>query len=245
MKVNGMQLEQHGSGFNITLSLWVGAEEELGQVAEKILNGFERGISHASDVTGDGDAPVDTTDKGGTAGEPDHKPASRRGRKRPGSAPVGGDGDDAAGRDEGSRDTDDAPPSGERSRRRGRRQNPSSETAETAAPVKRGRGQPKKEEKPEDSPTESASNAERRSRSRSTTATPAKPGTSPSKGDISDEDISKAATDAASILGAPAVLEILEAAAPGDDTPQLKDLTQAQRKKFRKLVDAELKKAGD
>lgn len=102
--------------------------------------------------------------------------------------------------------------------------------------MKAGRRRGKKQEEKEPAnPTEPVATAGRRSRK--TTRRPAAAGTakSPSKDDVSDEDLTKAASQAAASIGAPAVVDVLDEF----EVAEVRDLNQAQRREFvAKLADA-------
>ncbi len=220
MELNGLQFERHGSGYAVTLRMHVGAKEPMGlwiagQMAASLnFEAFEA-ADPGTDEVQDEAPPIDTKSRrkrsakasnaaaGTDAGE-EEKPRGRRQRGK------------SAG------DTDDAAETKGRRRRGPAASTASDESAtdeEPKAQTRRRRG--KKADAPPTS--EAAPSAGRRARGAS--ASTAK---SPSDDDVSDEDLTRAASNAASKVGAPAVMDVLEEFAAA----QVSDLSQEQRPEF-------------
>ncbi len=128
----------------------------------------------------------------------------------------------------GESPSDGAPAAG----RRGRKRIQPAPSVETKSPSN-GRRR-KREEKPAENPTEPASAGRRSKRAKATSAASAKT-KSPSKkraADISDEDLTKATSQAAQELSPGAVMDVLEQFG----VSEIRDLDQGQRKEFVALL---------
>lgn len=185
MNINGIQIEEHGSGYAITLRANIGREEVkegmTDEVTSNVLAGFTSALVAIERLQGGAQialvqkeplapsspqpAPVEAVSSAGAA--------RRRGHSGANPAPVV------------EPPTNSAPSSDQRRRRRSADAE-TTETASGAAPA-----QP----------------ARRRGR---TTETPAQPAAPTSRSDFSDEDLTKAASQTAAVVGAPAVKAIIE-----------------------------------
>lgn len=218
MKINGFQVEEHGEGYSVTIRLHIGREE----LPETLIS-----------------EPLDAIIKllaGDTVAPAEDKPKPRR-RSKPEDTP----------------DTkpEDAPAA--KTRRRSKKTEEAktapAEEAKTAPTGRRARrlasgasnAQPKEAEKSEVDPTdtpapsETAKTAGKRSRrAKPSGAKPASTKKSRSKkDDVSDEDLTKAASQAAALLGPPAVMDVLDEFA----VEEVRDLSQEQRKEFMAKLD--------
>ncbi len=260
MKINGFQVEEHGSGYHLTIRVHVGhdelADDWIGNIFARLRSGGD--LFNDEEAHPDASAQADDTEEEGDEAPADSgsgtaRASRRRGRKRG----VGND-------DLPSEGASDVP--ARHTRRRGR----AAAKADTvpAADVKKPRRARKaKEEKPEENPTEPAATAGRRSRrgkatgAETASASPSDPSEtaktagrrsrrgkasgaksastkSPSE-DVSDEDLTRAASLAAKDLGSPLVMDILEEFG----AEQVRDLNQAQRAEFLTRLDDERAKA--
>ncbi len=228
MKVNGFQIEEHGSGYALTIRAHVGREEIMPGWMEEVLRpvlskegGLNALISPEQTDSGSTDSgPAETGDDDGAA----DTGRRRRGRRNA----VGGTGDVPAGGEAGSPDTADAKPAGASKGRARRRSQPKAETVEAPAGRVKTRRRGKKEEKPAANPTGAASAAGRRSKkTKPPGVKAAKTKKSPSE-EVSDEDLTKSASQAAADIGPPAVMDILDEFGVGE----VRDLTQEQRREF-------------
>lgn len=234
MKVTGFQVEEHGSGYALTIRVNVGREE----LADDWVGNLFSRLQAGGDLFGQEEEDHEPTqasgdDEGAAAGVSDSKPASTRGRRRGRRDAVGGASDAPAEGGAESRDAPDVDAAAAPAGRRGRRSRVASEAAEAPAKPVRRRG--KKQEDKGDASPPSAPTAGRRSKKKGSSAELAKAAKSPSKDDVSDEDLTKAASQAAASIGAPAVMDILDEF--GVD--EVRSLNQDQRREFvAKLADA-------
>lgn len=190
MDINGYQVEEHGSGYAVTLRLWVGKDEVADPMAfaRNFLEGASYATAPAEKETEAEPAPargrgsrrreVDGGDESRDSQE-DSTPKRGRGRRgtsadTPAPDAGGGDGEDPT-----------AAPAGRRGRRGSQRgasattSEPSTDAGETAPSTSRG---------------------SRRGRSKSS---------EPSV-DVTDEDLAKAVSTAAAEVGFEAVMELME-----------------------------------
>ncbi len=183
MKINGVQVEEHGSGYSVTIRAHVGREEaRVGMsdaVTSTILTGMVAGFAAISELElRDTPAPAPagpTTVPTEAPAQPAPAPATRRSRR--GEA------------QQAKADPAPAPAANERRSRRGEVQQAKAD--------------------PTPAPAASAPIASRRGHSTQVTAQPAVTHSSPDA-KIADEDLTKAASQAAMVLGAPAVMEIVK-----------------------------------
>lgn len=229
MKMNGFQVEEHGSGYAVTLRLQIGKEElEYAKITidmVRLLGAIGRSFIS---VAGGEEVSRDT--------EPGDEvpPTKAKGRRKSSAKTSNATAEtDAGGGEEGKPKT---------RRRRGKPAGSSDTASETKGRRRRGPAAstasdetPSDDEKPKgrrrgkkavENPTDTAPTvgASSRTRRKKTSASLAK---SPSD-DVSDEDLTKAASQAASVVGAPAVMDVLEEFGAA----QVSDLDQEQRREF-------------
>ena len=238
MKVTGFQVEEHGSGYAFTIRIFAGREEMADEWLEGVLARVKEDLFGHEEEEHE-DTQADGDDETKTPGTPDDKRATARGRRRVRRDAVGGASDAPAGRDDNTSPAPDAGAATAPKGRGGRRSRPSAGTAKAVAEVEvkkaRGRrprnstvsGAGTEEEKPTTSPT-TAPTAGRRSRKGGSSAKPAKTTKSPSKDAVSDEDLTKAASQAAAEIGPSKVMDVLDEFS----VAEVKHLKQEQRPDF-------------
>lgn len=229
MKVNGFQVEEHGSGYAVTLRLHVGREEALDGMTSSadgvVLGALAAALAAAVQIGGVRSHDAKTKDGVGGASE----------------AQVPGDEhEDAAGNGE------DPKPAGRRARG-GRRPAEPAAAASPGGRRKVNRGGAEAEDKGSVDPTPASAPTARR---KSTTSTPrrgkgsastADRSRSKKKGKITDEDLTKAASQAAAELGAPVVMDLVSEFG----VEKVGDLSEAQRVKFVARIAEEREKADE
>ncbi len=231
MKINGFQVEEHGEGFAVTLRLHVGREELSDTFVSEPIRAVVQLMAGLPNMMEGVLSPSAEEPKAEAEAKP--KVRTRKPRAKTEDAP------DAK--------PEDAPAPTSRSSRRRRAGVSNAQPAKPDSPLtRRRRAGTKEAEKSELDPTSTASTAGRSSRkARASGAKPAseakaKTTKSPSKkkdkkDEVSDEDLTKSASQAAALLGPPAVMDILDEFA----VDEVRDLSQAQRKEFlAKLDDA-------
>lgn len=268
-KVNGFQVEEHGSGYQLTIRVHVGRDESYGGWVADLLGDLDVEDLVSRDTKGGGE-DVNTNEPQAASGRGTRNRRNQQtdDAKRDTSSDNDNAHDEARAPDEGDADSGGEEDGKSSTRRRSRRAELESEAAETTAEVekpKRGRRKPA-EDKGGENPTESASAAKRKSRSRSTSATTAttakstrgraqsadtkkagKTGAasatksrSKKKADkITDADLTKASSEAAGVVGAPAILDILDEFA----VEKVGDLKDDQRAEFVERMKAEVENA--
>lgn len=210
MHLNGFQVEEHGSGYQLTIRVHIGSDELednwVGDLMERVggtlnLDGAGTVAEDKDDDKGDNDRPKGRGRRASTA-----RSKSRNNRER-----------DEASDDDGDSEAEETPRRGRRTRK--------TEKASPEKGVSRRRGRRKTEgEDGEDDPSSDAPRAgSRRTRSRksatasgtkatrgrSRSAKGAKSGSAKASGP-SDVDLTKACSDAAEVIGATQIANILD-----------------------------------
>jgi hypothetical protein len=195
VEFNAMQVEKHGSGFSVTLRVWVPANDMPSEY-EDVLACISHMMARQADT---GLAEGAGTVSRDTAAEENPTPR-RRGRPRKDDTEATASGPE-------STTAEEAAPA---RRRRASSASTSTEPTEarSASGRRRRRGAAPEGEQSA-SPTESAPSAGRRRGRTSGSAASSAETTSPSS-DVTDEDLTKAASQAVPVLGPERIIEILE-----------------------------------
>lgn len=189
MELNGIQIERHGEGYAVTLRLWMGRREAPGEDVGEVFAAFEEKAKVAFDGEHVPDEATEVGEEDPTQ-ESEKPAASARGRSRRRTSKSTSD--TVAPSAESS--AEEKPTEGRRRRRRvssreasGGDENPTESSAGTAKSRQRRR-------------TGSASTAE----SGSATKSPSE------KKTYKDADLSRAASEAAVVIGPSGVMEVLQ-----------------------------------
>lgn len=201
MKLNGLQIEEHGSGFALTLRVHVGREE------------FRDGMS--DDVTDDA-VGIFTTVVHSTIAFSKKTTLVRESADEQKL--------DETGTSENKRPEEPSTPGSRRRQRAKAKGSRETEADPTGAPAAERKGQRRK-----------------KGSSSSASTQKEKAGASSTKSELTDEDLSKAASEAAQSIGAPKVMEIL-----GEfKVEKVNQLKSKQRLEFKQRLDQEVATADD